>query len=164
MISLPVLTELLVPKLNATAVTVGVGLFALASAANGTLALSLTGTESRAALKLTDSNGAVRSVTSSTAGVLEFAGAAYAKDADVTTAFAGVTTELAEKISKPQLETATGTSGLRLRFSEHNVQVDTNITKLSLWEIVRSSLGNQIKCATCVSILSNICVPVFSSS
>ena len=51
------------------------------------------------------------------------------------------------------LEKAAGTSGHRLRFSEHNGQVNANIVKLSLWGIVRILLGNQIKCATCVSIL-----------
>ena len=45
------------------------------------------------------------------------------------------------RASSWQLEKATGTSGLRLRFSEHNAQVDTNITKLCLWGIARILLG-----------------------
>lgn len=57
-----------------TAVTVGSGLCALASDANGTLSLSLTGTESRTTLKIADSNGAVRDLTSSRGGVLTWNG------------------------------------------------------------------------------------------
>ena len=80
-----------------TAVTAGAGMFALANDSSGTLSLSLTGTESRSQLKLADTNGVVRDLTSSASGLLTFAGLEYAKDADVTTAFAGVTAELATK-------------------------------------------------------------------
>jgi len=49
-------------------VNVGSGLLAIAG--NGTLALSLTGAESRIALKLADSNGTVRDLTVNTGGAL----------------------------------------------------------------------------------------------
>ncbi len=51
-------------------VTVGTGLFALASDNLGTLNLSLTGLESRSALRISDSNGTVRELTSNTFGGL----------------------------------------------------------------------------------------------
>ncbi len=51
-------------------VTVGTGLFALASDNLGTLKLSLTGLESRSARRTSDSNGTVRELTSNTFGGL----------------------------------------------------------------------------------------------
>ena len=50
------------------------GLFALSSDQNGTLALSLTGLESRASLKLSDPQGTVRDLASTNAGALTFDG------------------------------------------------------------------------------------------
>ena len=64
-------------------VTVGTGLFALASDANGTLSLSLTGTESRTTMRLADSNAVVRDLTSTTGGALTWAGAALPTAADL---------------------------------------------------------------------------------
>ena len=55
-------------------VTVGMGLVALSSDTLGTLSLGLTGTESRAALKLADSQGTVRDLASTTAGALTWDG------------------------------------------------------------------------------------------
>ena len=66
-----------------TTVSVGTGLFALASDANGTPNLSLTGTESRTALKIADSNAVVRDLTSTTAGILTWAGASMSTQAYV---------------------------------------------------------------------------------
>ncbi len=54
----------------------GTGLFGFADDPLGTLALSLTGAESRVALKLADTNGAIRDLTSDTSGVLTFDGVA----------------------------------------------------------------------------------------
>ena len=51
-------------------VSVGSGMFALSSDSLGTLNISLTGTESRTALRLADSNGTVRELTSNTFGGL----------------------------------------------------------------------------------------------
>ena len=51
-------------------VSVGSGMFALSSDSLGTLSISLTGTESRTALRLADSNGTVRELTSNTFGGL----------------------------------------------------------------------------------------------
>ncbi len=57
------------PVFVASAVTVGTGLFALASnPPTGALSLSLTGTESRTALKLQDSSSVARSLSSNTSG------------------------------------------------------------------------------------------------
>ena len=57
-------------------VSLGTGLFGFADDPLGTLALSLTGTESRVALKLADTLGAIRNLTSDTSGVLTFDGVA----------------------------------------------------------------------------------------
>ena len=55
-------------------VTLGPGLFGFADDPLGTYALSLTGSESRVALKLADTNGTIRDLTSDTSGVLTFDG------------------------------------------------------------------------------------------
>ena len=55
-------------------VSVGTGLQATASDANGTLQLSLTGTESRSVLKLADSQGTVRNLVPSLTGALTWDG------------------------------------------------------------------------------------------
>ena len=57
-------------------VSVGTGLLALSSDQNGTLALSLTGLESRSSLKLSDPQGTIRDLTSTNAGALTFDGTA----------------------------------------------------------------------------------------
>ena len=57
-----------------SAVTVGTGIQATASDANGTLQIDLTGTESRSQLKLTDSQNVVRSLTPSVTGALAWNG------------------------------------------------------------------------------------------
>ena len=62
-------------------VSVGSGLFALVG--NGTLNISLTGTESRAALKLIDTNGAVRDLTASGNGDLFWNAAQVALSSDL---------------------------------------------------------------------------------
>ena len=53
-------------------VTVGTGIQAVASDANGTLQLNLTGTESRSQLKLIDSQNVVRSIVPSITGALTY--------------------------------------------------------------------------------------------
>jgi len=55
-------------------VSVGAGLSALASDANGTLQLALTGTDSRAQLSLIDSQGTVRNLVPSITGALTYNG------------------------------------------------------------------------------------------
>jgi hypothetical protein len=57
-------------------VTVGTGIQAVASDANGTLQLDLTGTESRSQLKLIDSQNVVRSLVPSVTGALTWNGSA----------------------------------------------------------------------------------------
>jgi hypothetical protein len=57
-------------------VTVGAGIQAVASDANGTLQLNLTGTESRSQLKLVDSQNVVRSLVPSVTGALTWNGSA----------------------------------------------------------------------------------------
>ena len=57
-------------------VTVGTGLQATASDANGTLQLDLTGTESRSQLKIIDSQNVVRSLVPSVTGALTWNGSA----------------------------------------------------------------------------------------
>ncbi len=62
-------------------VSVGAGLFSLASDVNGTRSLSLTGTESRTALKLQDASSVIRDLTSNTSGDLLWDTAKLAVDA-----------------------------------------------------------------------------------
>ena len=62
--------------LLANSITVGAGLFALASNANGFLSLALTGAESRTTLRLQDSAAVVRELTSSNTGQLTWDGTA----------------------------------------------------------------------------------------
>ena len=83
-------------------VSVGAGLVSVANA--GTLSLGLTGAESRASLKLVDSGGTVRQLTSTTGGVLAWEAAPVA-----------LTTDLANKIdaltvSAPLAISGSGTS------------------------------------------------------
>ena len=73
------------PVFLPSAVTVGAGLFALASNPTGGLSLSLTGTESRAALKLHDTNTVVRDLTSNTSGDLLWNGASLATQTQLAT-------------------------------------------------------------------------------
>jgi hypothetical protein len=80
----------------------GAGLFGFADDPLGTYALSLTGAESRVALKLADTNGAIRDLTTDTNGVLAFDGVAYQSLlSGVTQAGAGGTldTQLASKLT-----------------------------------------------------------------
>ena len=57
-------------------ITIGAGLFGFADDPLGTYSLSLTGLENRIALKLRDTLGAIRDLTSDTTGVLTFDGVA----------------------------------------------------------------------------------------
>ncbi len=63
--------------------TLGTGLFGLASDTLGTYALSLTGTESRSALTLQDTNAATRDLTSDTSGNLLWNSAQVALDSQL---------------------------------------------------------------------------------
>ena len=91
-------------------VTVGTGIQAVASDANGTLQLNLTGTESRSQLKLIDSQNVVRSIVPSITGALTYNASTLVDLTYLSSNFsttASVNTSLAAK--QPTLTTAAGT-------------------------------------------------------
>ena len=91
-------------------VTVGTGIQAVASDANGTLQLSLTGTESRSQLKLIDSQNVVRSIVPSITGALTYNSSTLVDLTYLSSNFsttASVNTSLAAK--QPTLTTGAGT-------------------------------------------------------
>ena len=91
-------------------VTVGTGIQAVASDANGTLQLNLTGTESRSQLKLIDSQNVVRSIVPSITGALTYNSSTLVDLTYLSSNFsttASVNTSLAAK--QPTLTTGAGT-------------------------------------------------------
>ena len=74
--------------LLANSITVGTGMFALASNPNGFLSLALTGTEARLSLRLQDSIAVVRELAASSAGDLLWDGAALPTAASLATQLA----------------------------------------------------------------------------
>ena len=90
-------------------VTVGMGIQAVASDANGTLQLNLTGTESRSQLKLIDSQNVVRSIVPSITGALTYNSSTLVDLTYLSSNFsttASVNTSLAAK--QPTLTTGAG--------------------------------------------------------
>ena len=83
-------------------VSVGAGLSATANA--GSLSLALTGTESRVSLRLADSGGTVRQLTSTTGGVLAWEAAPVALATDLANKIDAIT------VAAPLAISGTGTS------------------------------------------------------
>ena len=103
-------------------VTASTGLLAVANDATGTLSLGLTGLESRTALKLADGNGAVRDLTSTTAGVLTWDGSAVALSSDLANKIDSVSA------AAPLVISGTGTSrALSTLFKPTTVTVATGL-------------------------------------
>ena len=120
--------------------TVGAGLVGVSSNNLGTFSLGMTGTESRQALKLLDSNGTVRDLTSSVAGALTWNGAAMATqtqlalkadDSAVTAGFNSVNAELAQKQEALSVVDGLTVSGSTLGCPAIS-QLSTSATGLSL--------------------------------
>ena len=88
-IIMPLLGWSLATLFKPTNVGVSTGLVALQNDTLGTLSLSLNGMESRNQLKLADSNGTVRDLTCTTAGVLQFNGANVGGASGITSVTGG---------------------------------------------------------------------------
>jgi len=89
--------------LLANSITVGAGMFALASNPNGFLSLALTGSESRAQLRLLDPATTVRELTSNVSGELLWDGAALPTAASVATQLAAKQDDLQATVTASTL-------------------------------------------------------------
>jgi hypothetical protein len=108
--------------------SVSSGLVGVFSNALGTYSLALTGTESRTALKLADSGGTVRDLTTSTAGVLTWASAPMLTEAQVKALIATSVT-------------AAPTSGLTSTGQNSTGAVQIAINQTWTWPSLRISDG-----------------------
>jgi len=114
-------------------VTVGTGLQAIASDANGTLQLDLTGTESRSQLYLIDSQSVVRSLLSSVSGGLVWNGSTLVDLTYLTnnyTTTTGLTTLLSSYVLSSTLASYSTTAQMNgaLTAKQDTLTAGTNIT------------------------------------